>query len=113
MFPTSLKPLALIILGVASFLGSNAAASAQEAGTVWVTSLGGRFTPDQDTPGRWVESTHLKTVYYFDEVERCTEYVEIHDASRGVTIRLHDTACYIRHSGTGGEFQLLYHGAWR
>ena len=62
--------------------------------------------------GKWTHRLSTGTVHRFVEVERSTDCIVIHDASRKVTIRLYERSCTIRHAGTNGEFQFLYKGRW-
>jgi len=71
-------------------------------------------------PGKWRE-TFLKepghAIYFFDEVARTPEYVEIIDKTRirtkgGVSVRLEEHRSLMRWGGTDKEFKLLQAGQW-
>lgn len=109
---TNYSKLAAAALAAVLLLAAAESAQAGCGRAVWSYQGGKGTFSAADSPGRWVEKTHLNTVYVFKETQRNGRFVEIHDASRGITVRLYDDACYIRHSGTGGRFQLLYQGYW-
>jgi hypothetical protein len=77
---------------------------------VWVypNAGGGSFSYAGD--GRWVE-TNATGSFYFQEVTRTPEYVEIYDASRGASARLYDRESYHTGPDTPG-WQPLYPGHW-
>lgn len=74
------------------------------AGQVW-RYTGGLFAASGN--GKWVQ-INTQGTFYFREVARGQDFIEIYDQSRDVTVRLHDQACSIRHPGTGGQFVYLY-----
>jgi len=98
---------------LACLLAVQSSAKAQDFRSNWSTSLGGVFAYDFQNPGRWVESTHVGTTYTFSEVYRNGEFIELHDPSRALCVRLGRDACFIQHVGTRGRFDLLYYGGWR
>src|SRR5262249_31907046 len=57
--------------------------------------------------GKWVE-INTQGTFYFREVAREKNFIELHDESRDVTVRLCEQACFIRHPGTEGRFLFLY-----
>jgi hypothetical protein len=59
----------------------------------------------------WVESNASGT-YHFREVRRTREYVDLYDASRGLTARLYDNAMYLQGRSDFPTFTKFYDGAW-
>ncbi len=71
-------------------------------------------------PGKWRE-TYVKEsghpVYFFDEVARTPEFVELIDTTRikskgGVSVRLMDNQSLMRWGGPDKDFNLLQRGQW-
>lgn len=87
--------------------GSGRCGSWQYSGAV-----NGQFTPSRDQPGVWVEM-NTQATYYFREVARDRNYVELYDRSRDITVRLYSNVCFIRGPGAGGQFRYLYDGHWQ
>src|SRR5262249_45773496 len=75
---------------------------------VW-QSQGGSFK-DAGADG-WVESNASGT-YHFREVRRTREYVDLYDASRGLTARLYDNAMYLQGGSEYPTFTKFYDGGW-
>jgi hypothetical protein len=59
--------------------------------------------------GRWFEANASGT-YHFREVGRGREFIDLFDASRGMTARLYGNAMYLR--GGFRAFTKLYDGRW-
>jgi hypothetical protein len=96
--------LAVVVLVIVS-----ASAQAQVQRLTWGHS-GGYFV-DQGG-GTWIEKNRLGVPSYrFSEVERNDDYVELYDSSRGYTVRLYDTAMYIR-GANFPDFTKYYSGRW-
>jgi hypothetical protein len=69
----------------------------------------GRF---ENTNGlQWVENAPDGNTYYFREVCRTEGYVDMYDRSRDCTVRLSNSACYVKFGDD--RFQRYYYGAWR
>lgn len=52
-------------------------------------------------------------VYAYTLSKRNAFYIELHDASRGVTVRLYDNACYLKTADSGGKWAHLGTGKWQ
>ena len=74
---------------------------------VW-TYQGGYFKADGSDC--WTESNSSGT-YHFKEVRRTPEFVDLYDASRGLTARLYDNAMYLQ-GGNYPTFTKFYDGSW-
>jgi hypothetical protein len=61
--------------------------------------------------GQWVESNASGT-YYFREVRRDREFIDLFDASRGFTARLYDNAMYLQGGSSFPVFTKFYDGRW-
>jgi hypothetical protein len=61
--------------------------------------------------GQWVESNATGT-YYFREVGRNREFVDLFDASRGFAARLYDNAMYLKQGNNDPVFSKFYDGRW-
>ncbi len=108
----NVRKLGTALAAVALALVFTAAAQAQAGRSTWVYAGGAGSFAQANSPGQWVERTHLGTVYTFTEVRRAPHFVELYDASRNLSVRLYDDDCLIRHAGTGGRFIFLYSGYW-
>jgi hypothetical protein len=73
-----------------------------------------------DANGEWGELTGppgatlekgLK-VHLYTLSKRNPFYIELSDASRGVTVRVYDNACYIKTANSGGKWAHLGAGKW-
>jgi hypothetical protein len=69
--------------------------------TTWVYEASGGGYFEYTGNGNWTESTVTQR-FYFKEVERTAEYVQLHDASRKISIRLHDQYLRMHYPGSGG-----------
>jgi hypothetical protein len=74
---------------------------------VWQYS--GGFFKDAGN-GRW-EEQNASGQYNFQESRRTREFVELFDASRGLTARLYNNAMYLQ-GGDRPVFSKLYDGEW-
>src|SRR5438105_3539401 len=95
---SNIGKLGIVALAVALLLTSTSTAQAQTSRVAWVYAGGAGSFSVANSPGQWVERTHLGTVYTFTETQRNFDFVELYDASRGISIRLYSNACYIQHS---------------
>lgn len=95
---------------IPSCLGASAPTESKSQWQYRTSVLHGTFTEEEC--GKWTERVRTGEVYRFVEVERCIDYVEIHDAARDVTIRLHARLSTIRRGGPQEEFQLFCKGHW-
>jgi hypothetical protein len=97
-------------------LVSRSPALAQEPPrTCWsysVNDVTGKFLVERDRPRRWVELVSNGAVFRFTETRRCKDYIELYDASRDLSVRLHERISYVRWAATKGQFVTLYQGSW-
>lgn len=111
MTVTNVSKLGVLALVGLLLIGS-ATVQAQEERSIWSYNNGAGSFARANSPGQWVENTHLGTVYTFTEVRRTGDFIELYDGARVLWIRLYHDACYIQHQGTNGRFNLLYYGNW-
>ena len=64
---------------------------------------------ENTTGNHWVEKSPDGT-FYFREVRRAANYIELYDRSRDCTVRLTPSACLVRFGGEG--FREFYRGHW-
>jgi hypothetical protein len=60
--------------------------------------------------GRW-EEQNASGQYHFQEARRTREFVDLFDASRGLTARLYNNAMYLQ-GGDNPVFTKFYDGEW-
>jgi len=91
------------------------AAAKQAVPKVWTfkytSPVSGQFAPSRVKGGQWVE-TNAEGAYHFIEMSRKSEYIELYDPSRQITVRLYATSCHIRRPANPDQFVLLYDGRW-
>jgi hypothetical protein len=60
---------------------------------------------------QWIEVT-TDTTFNFKEVARTPTYVQLHDPSRKISVRLYDCRWYLTYPGSGG-WRLASAGRWK
>ena len=68
------------------------------ARTLWAYGPGDQFQFRQMTDGRWVQYA-ADGRFYFDEVNRTPDYVELFDPTRKISARLYDDSLWTRPQG--------------
>jgi hypothetical protein len=82
-----------------------------QARSTWVYEDNGGGYFEADGGGAWTEVTATAN-FRFQEVERTRDYVQMHDASRKISVRIYASHLYIRYPGSGG-WQFRYNGHWQ
>ena len=105
---------ALVPLVAFTAVGATApAARAADRIVFTYTTDAGAATFKNTTGDRWVETGGGGTRFYFREVIRNSDFIEIYDASRKVGVRLYKRKALWRHPDlTDGEWALLCAGEW-
>ena len=86
-----------------------AAAAPQVQRLVW-SYQGGAFKYEEN--GNWVEENG-DGKFKFKEVTRTEDYIEMRDASRDCTVRLYNTAMWMKGNyGRYPDFTKYYNGKW-
>jgi hypothetical protein len=80
------------------------------AGERLVWSYEGGFFADKDKKN-WIEENPTGK-YFFKEVDRNEDYIELYDKSRDCTVRLYKDAMYLKGLGQFNDFVKLYDGEW-
>jgi hypothetical protein len=80
--------------------------------TAWTYARGTGTFAATNSPRQWVETTPHGAVYTFNETQRNASYIELHDASRNISVRLYANSCTIARPASNGRFDPLYTGSW-
>ena len=110
MISAKVKRYALVLAVAVAALAVASPAQAQVKRLLW-TYQGGFF--EDRGMDRWVEKNEAGT-YYFKEVDRNAEFIELYDKSRDCSVRLYYDSMYLKgFNGKFPDFIKFYNGQWK
>jgi hypothetical protein len=107
-----MKKIAILCLALAASFAAFASNAQAREWRYAGHAVTGVFSANPANPVQWFERVSDGVTFTFTETEKNVDYLELFDASRGVTVRLYADASYIRYAATGGRFDFLNNGRW-
>ena len=104
-----MKKIIMVCLALVVSIGGLASTARAEDWSYMGNDFTGYFHANPTNKNQWFERVSTGAVYSFKMTHFSPDFIDLFDASRGVTVRLCENACYIHHSGTGGRFIFLHH----